>query len=429
MLFSSLSFLFLFCPLFLFFFFLTPPKHRPYTLILGSLVFYAFGDIRGLPVLLLFTLISYFSARLAEKSTFGIFLSASVLIGLLAFYKYITELPMPLGLSFYGFTAISFVIDARLKKKKGIRLSDFSAELLMFPKLISGPIARQGTLKPFSPNASDAAHGIRRFVCGFAKKMLLASPSMALWEELRTMPTADRGMLGTLAGLVFYAFYLYFDFSGYTDMAIGIGRILGYSLPENFNYPYTATSARDFWRRWHITLSLFFRDYVYIPLGGSRRGMARTLLNLLAVWLLTGLWHGSTLNFLLWGLFWFLLLTLERLFLGRLLDQLPRLPARLYTLLAVLISWWFFAFPDLSEGLAYLAGLAQAPVIGDMARYELVRNGLLAVVLTVGATPLPKKLFDKWGTIPKTLAPISAFFIALAYLVASGYQPFLYFQF
>lgn len=426
MLFSSLEFLFLFLPLFLLAYFAAPLRHRKAILILGSLVFYTLGDPRALPFLALSVAVNFALTRLGGKLSIAV--CAVWNVGLLVFFKYLTSLPMPLGLSFYSFTAIAGVAEAAIAPAKP-SFSDFTLSLVFFPKLLSGPITR-GTLIGERPNTADAADGIGRFLCGLGKKLLLATPAGALWDYFRTMDTEARGLVGGLVGLAFYAFFLYYDFSGYTDMALGLGRILGYRLPENFHYPYIATSARDFWRRWHISLSSFFRDLVYIPLGGSRCPTWRVLLNLLAVWLLTGLWHGSTLNFAVWGIYWFLLLAIERLFLGKILERLPVALRYFYSLPAILLSWLIFALPDMTEGTAYLTSLFSGTLVGSLALYEIARNAILLVFLILGATPLPKRFFERYrGRLPALIGMLACFVLSLAYLLGGSYAPFLYLQF
>ncbi len=444
MLFSSFEFLFLFLPVFLAIWLAVPPKGRFWVLFAFSLVFYAFGEPTHILLLLGSALVHWLLGRLAARRKIGVALAVAFDILLLVFFKYydrsatlfglpLLGLSLPLGISFYSFSALSYVIDVSRGEPCEHSFFRFAAHLTAFPKLLSGPITRYGTLRASlrEPRTGfdRAAHGIGRFVCGLSKKLLLAAPASEMWSYLRTLDAGERGMLGSWLALFFFSFWLYYDFSGYTDMALGLGEILGLTLPENFDYPYIAESPRDFWKRWHITLSAWFRDYVYIPLGGSRRGTGRTLLNLLTVWLLTGLWHGSTLNFVLWGLYWFALLAIERGLRGRL--SLPRALRHGIMIPAILISWLIFAFEDMGEGAAFLRALASGSPWTALSLYELSRNALLLPVLFLGATPLPRRLFEKHAKshAAKGFLCLFGFLLSLAYLTGGTHQPFLYLKF
>lgn len=443
MLFSSFEFLFLFLPVTLAVWLLVPPRGRFLVLLAASLVFYAFGEPIFVLLLVGSALVHWLLGRLAERRAVGVWLAVAFDLLLLVFFKYYDRastlfafpalgLFLPLGISFYSFTLLSYVIDVRCGEPSERSFFRFAAYALAFPKLLSGPITRYGSVRGslLAPRVTfdRAAHGIGRFVCGLSKKLLLAAPASEMWSYLRALEGGERGILGSWLALVFFSFWLYYDFSGYTDMALGVGEIFGLSLPENFDYPYTAESPRDFWRRWHITLSVWFRDYVYIPLGGNRRGAWRTLFNLLAVWLLTGLWHGSTLNFVIWGLYWFVLLGLERAFKGRI--SLPRALRRALMIPLILISWLIFAFEDLGEGASFLRTLAFGAPWTALSLYELARNAVLLPVLVLGATPLPKRLFEKRvGRLAKAFLCLFGFLLSLAYLAGGTHQPFLYLKF
>lgn len=446
MLFSSFEFLFLFLPLFLLAYFLVRPRWRSLVLLIFSLIFYAFGEPVWILLLLVSALAHFGFGLLAARGKHGVALAVAFDLTLLGFFKYYDRLApffrlpslglsLPLGLSFYSFSALSYVIDVSRGEPPERSPLRFGAYFALFPKLLSGPITRYGTLgeelvAPRS-NADRVSGGIGRFVCGLSKKLLLAAPASEMWNYFHALPTGDRGLLGSWLALFFFAFWLYYDFSGYTDMALGLGRLLGFTLPENFNYPYLAEGPRDFWKRWHMTLSSWFRDYVYIPLGGSRRGAWRTLLNLLAVWLLTGLWHGSTLNFVIWGLYWFLLLALERQLSGRRFLRVPRAVKRLLMIPLILVSWLIFAFEDMGEGTVFFESLFVGSPWTALSLYELVRNGVLLVVLALGATPLPRTLFEKRirGRVAELLCYVVGFLLSLAYLAGGTHQPFLYLKF
>ncbi|MBE6662088.1 MAG: MBOAT family protein [Ruminococcaceae bacterium] len=446
MLFSSFGFLFLFLPLCLAVYLVCPPRLRYAVLLVFSLIFYGVGEPRFLPLLLLSGVAHYFFGRVAAKKRLGVWLAVGFDLVLLAFFKYydalaaalgwsVLGLSLPLGLSFYSFSALSYVIDVSRGEAVEKNPLRFGASFTFFPKLLSGPIARYGSLREaLSAPKTDsvrASRGIGRFVCGLSKKLLLAVPLGEAWEYFFAMDFETRGVLGAWLALVFFALRLYYDFSGYTDMALGLGEILGVPLPENFNYPYTAESPRDFWRRWHITLSVWFRDYVYIPLGGSRCRAWRVICNLLVVWVLTGLWHGSTLNFLLWGLFWFLLLSLGRTPLGALAARLPRAWRRLLMIPVILVSWLIFAVEDLSLGARFFGSLFGGPFLTALTRYELLRLLPLLLVAIVGATPRPKAWFDKHargGWLSPALA-VGGFLVSLVYLTGGTQQSFLYLRF
>lgn len=396
----------------------------------------------------------------------GLLISSIVInLGLLGFFKYsdfligtvnrllgssipLLELPLPIGISFYTFQTMSYTIDCyRGEAKIQKNILDFGVYVTMFPQLIAGPIVKyrdvQEQLRQRKADISAISYGCRRFVAGLAKKVLLANNLGLLWTEISGGNLADTTVLGAWLGVVAYAFQIYFDFSGYSDMAIGLGAILGFHFPENFNYPYVAKSITDFWRRWHISLSGWFREYVYIPLGGNRKGLPRQLLNILIVWMLTGIWHGAGWNFLLWGLWFALWLTLEKLVLGRVLNALPSLAGRLYTWLVVLVSWVLFAIESGAGALNYLyvmfgqgaAGLYDSPTLFILLEYRV-----LLIFAAIAATPLAHRLsetlFRANGSgivairrVLEKLVPALLLLASIAYIVEASYNPFLYFRF
>lgn len=446
MLFSSFEFLFLFLPIFLLIYFVVPCAWRNAVLFGFSLIFYGFGEPVFLPLLVFSAVAHGFFGVLAARGRRGVLFAVLFDLLLLGFFKYydrlaallglpVLGLSLPLGISFYSFSGLAYVIDCARERRAERNSVRFAAYFTMFPKLLSGPIARYGELEGelLAPRVTAAGveRGIYRFVCGFSKKLLLAMPANEMWVYLRALPEGERGVLGSWLALLFFSFWLYYDFSGYTDMALGLGELLGFSLPENFRYPYCAESPRDFWKRWHITLSSWFRDYVYIPLGGSRCGAWRTLFNLLAVWLLTGLWHGSTLNFVLWGLYWFVLLALERGLSRLAFLHLPRAVKHFLMIPAILVSWLIFAFEDMGEGALFFRGLFVGAPWSPLSLYELMRNAILLVALVLGATPLPKRLFEKYacGRLAAPILCILGFLLSLAYLAGGTNQPFLYLKF
>jgi len=444
---------------------------RNIILFLGSLVFYAWGEPVYVLLMLFSTLTDYLHGRLigASKSrrvARGLMISSIVInLGLLGFFKYsdfligtvnwllgssipLPELPLPIGISFYTFQTMSYTIDCyRGEAKVQKNILDFGVYVTMFPQLIAGPIVKyrdvQEQLRQRKADMRAISYGCCRFVAGLAKKVLLANNLGLLWAEIFGGSPASTTVLGAWLGVLAFAFQIYFDFSGYSDMAIGLGAILGFHFPENFNYPYMAKSITDFWRRWHISLSSWFREYVYIPLGGNRKGLPRQLLNILIVWMLTGIWHGAGWNFLLWGLWFALWLILEKLALGRVLKLLPSLVGRLYTWLVVLVSWVFFAIESGSDALNYLyvmfgqgtAGLYDSPTLFILLEYRV-----LLVFAAVAATPLAHwltgRLFRATGSgavairrVLEKLVPALLFLASVAYIVEASYNPFLYFRF
>ena len=463
MLFSSLEFLYLFLPWTVLVYFAVPRKAKNAVLLAASLLFYAVGEPKYLFLMLAVTVANFIFGRLADTSCHSrrfcraALVSAVVFnLSALFFFKYFDftasqlgifeplGLALPIGISFYVFQALSYVADVyRGDVTPSCNIINFSAYVSFFPQLIAGPIVRysdvDSALRERKHDFSGAADGVRRFCAGLSKKVLLANRAGAVWERLASLPEGEISTASVWLGAIFYAFQIYFDFSGYSDMAIGLGKIFGFDFPENFNYPYISRSISEFWRRWHITLSSFFRDYVYIPLGGSRRGRLRTYLNLFAVWCLTGIWHGASFNFLLWGIYYFFLLTLEKAFLGKILKKLPAALSCAYTVIAVLVGWVIFAADTLKDGFfAYAKNmflLGGAPLISRSATYELWRNSVLFVIMIFASTPIPKKLFLRAtggkgaSKMAQNALSLLALLLCTAALVSSGYNPFLYFRF
>ena len=372
--FSSLPFLFGFLPITLVIYFAVPLRWRNLALLLASLVFYGWGEPVYISIMVLSILIDYTHGLLVEKyrsrnKLARWFVAESVLLnlGLLGFFKYwdffaanlslipgisipALGLPLPIGISFFTFQTMSYTIDVyRGEAKAQKNIINFGAYVTLFPQLIAGPIVRYQTvadeLEHRECTADLFADGVKRFACGVGKKVLLANNIGLLWEaaSAQAAPTVLTAWLGVIA----YGFQIYFDFSGYSDMAIGLGRMLGFRFLENFNYPFLADSITDFWRRWHISMGTWFRDYVYIPLGGNKGGLAKQLRNIAIVWLLTGFWHGASWNFVLWGVYFGVLLVAEKLFLLRWLKKLPNPLRHIYALVLVTMSWTFFAFTDI----------------------------------------------------------------------------------
>jgi len=468
MLFSSPEFLFLFLPLTVLIYFLVPCKWRNIALLIVSLLFYGWGE----PIyvfLMIGTIIAdyifgYFVGKFNDdKSKAKKVLLGSVIFNLsiLAFFKYadffienLARIPflsflsplgiaLPIGISFYTFQALSYVIDVyRGEAKVQKNIINFGTYVTLFPQLIAGPIVRyhdiDKQLSEREHSVSLAASGMRTFVVGLAKKLLIANAAGELWERFSTLPMDERTVVGAWFGLLCYTLHIYFDFSGYSDMAIGLGKIFGFRFLENFNYPYISKSITDFWRRWHISLSTWFREYLYIPLGGNRKGVGRTILNLLVVWFLTGFWHGADWNFIIWGLYYFVLLVIEKQFLGKYLDKIPKAFSHIYSLFFIMIGWLIFATNNTAEGLLYLKSLfgISVPAFATGADvYEILRNTVLVVIALIGSTPYPKQKFYSlcerkscYFTVAN-IATVLLLVICTAYMINSSYNPFLYFRF
>lgn len=466
MVFSSAVFLCIYLPLVLLGYYICPKKWRNLFLLIVSLVFYAWGEPKYVLLMMFSILINYIFGRLMDKNRENrrrlklmLVLSVVIDLGLLGFFKYtdfiITNLnaafstgfdllnvALPIGISFYTFQAMSYTIDVyRGDVKVQKNLIDFGMYISMFPQLIAGPIVRysdvEAQLKDRSVTTGDFADGIMRFVVGLGKKVLLANQIGALWTEIYGLGGATSALTAWL-GAAAYTFQIYFDFSGYSDMAIGLGRMLGFKFPENFRYPYESISITDFWRRWHITLSTWFKEYLYIPLGGNRRGLMRQALNLLIVWTLTGFWHGAGWNFIMWGLYYFAILLIEKLFLLKALDKLPKLLRHVYSLLLIVVGWVIFACDDVSVLLPYLGSMTGANgALGGQDVYWLTTKAVLLIVCAIASTQLPKKLFEKatgamnekTAFIVKAVPTAAVLILSMVFLIGDSYNPFLYFRF
>lgn len=470
MVFSSVVFLFRFLPLFFILYFLVPGRGKNAVLFLGSLIFYAWGEPVYVLLMLFSTVADYIHGRLIERfrgrKPAKVFLVSSVLINLsvLCFFKYadlliqtvngltgaalpLLSLPLPIGISFYTFQTMSYTIDVyRGEAKVQRNLLDFGVYVTMFPQLIAGPIVKyrsvEGELHNRKVDVTGISHGAKRFVTGLAKKVLLANNIGELWAEISAMNFGELSVLTSWLGVLAFAFQIYFDFSGYSDMAIGLGEIMGFHFPENFNYPYISGSVSEFWRRWHISLGSWFREYVYIPMGGNRKGLPRQLLNILIVWMLTGIWHGAGWNFLLWGLWFAVLLVLEKLFLGKVLSWFSRGVGILYTGITVCLGWVLFALDTPREIGGYFSAMfgAGGSLLDRQGLYLGGEYALLFLLATVAATPLPAKLakgLEKSGTgwgialyrLGEKVIPPLLLLLSIAGIVEASYNPFLYFRF
>lgn len=473
MVFSSLLFLFRFLPAVLLCYYLVPRRARNLVLFLFSLVFYAWGEPVYI-ILMLFTILVSFAGGIAvdamksggrpKAARNALIVSLAVSLSLLAFFKYadfaigtvntltgagleLLNMALPIGISFYTFQTMSYTIDvyrgeARVQKN----LISYGAYVVMFPQLIAGPIVQYKTidaeLRGRRETPEEFAQGVHRFLLGLGKKVLLANNAGELWDTITALTVSEVPALTAWMGLAAYTLQIYFDFSAYSDMAIGLGQMFGFHFPENFNCPYISRSITEFWRRWHISLSTWFREYVYIPLGGNRVSRGRHIRNLMIVWLLTGFWHGASWNFVAWGVYYGVLLVLEKYVSGSFLEKLPGVLRHLYCMLFVMLGWNLFMFGDLSESLRYLTALFGgygAGLWNTETVYLFLNNAVLLLVLLVGCTRLPKKLGNAFlarfeGNDVAVLAArgllyVGIFLLSVAWLVDASYNPFLYFRF
>ena len=474
MVFSSLLFLFRFLPLFLALYFAAPKRLRNTILFIGSLIFYGWGEPVYISLLLFSTLVDFIHGKLVgsfkEKGNLTaakwvVASSAVINLSLLIVFKYtdffirsfneltgssvpLLGLALPIGISFYTFQTMSYTIDVyRGEAPVQNNLISFGAYVSMFPQLIAGPIVRYQDialeLNCRQENLEQFALGIRLFIIGLGKKVLLANQTGALWTEISAVLPQERSILMVWIGILAFSFQIYFDFSGYSDMAVGMGHMLGFRFPDNFRYPYISKSITEFWRRWHISLGTWFKEYVYIPLGGNRNGRLLQVRNILIVWLLTGIWHGANLNFLLWGLYFGILLLLEKFVFKNWLNRLPSWIQHIYACLLVIFGWVLFAFEDMNAGFAYLlqmVGGAGLPFCNERTLFLLCGNLILLLISAVGSTPLPAKAasvlspssktrFQNAGKILEPLFLGLVLFLSVAYLVNATYNPFLYFRF
>lgn len=458
MVFSSVLFLFYFLPITLVLYYIVPKRVRNLILFVLSLVFYAWGEPIYIVIMLFSTFFDYFNGIMLEKYDDNnkkrkLFLVLSVVINLsiLGFFKYsdfvvgtlnsifntnipLLNLPLPIGISFYTFQTMSYTIDVYRREAEAKRnIVDFGTYVVMFPQLIAGPIVRYQTIADELSERKETFdrfyEGILIFICGLSKKVLLANNIGLLWDTVKIMPQTEMSVMLSWLGIIAFAFQIYFDFSGYSDMAIGLGKMFGFTFPINFNYPYISKSITEFWRRWHISLGTWFREYVYIPLGGNRKGLVRNIINLLIVWFLTGFWHGAGYNFILWGLYYGLLLIFEKFVFDKVLKRLPGFLKHIYTLILVLFGWVLFAFDSVKEVVNYLKYMFGSGVefINEIFLYNLISYLPVIIVLVIASTPVMKKI--KINKYISVLLAICGFILSISYIVNSSYNPFLYFRF
>lgn len=468
MLFSSIVFLFSFLPAVMILYYLLPVRFRNVILLLASLVFYAWGEPVYLFLMLLSILFNYFSGldiarnlqdkRAAKRSlVFNLIINLAVL----GFFKYegfvldtlngilpvhisYHALPLPIGISFYTFQILSYIIDVyRGNVKVQTNLPNFALYVTMFPQLIAGPIVQYADvdeqLASREISRTKFGEGSMYFIRGLAKKVLLANTSGMIFTEVSGFAKDNIAVMTAWLGAFAYMFQIYFDFSGYSDMAIGLGKMFGFEFNMNFNYPYVSKSITEFWRRWHISLSSWFRDYVYIPLGGNRVSKIKHIRNLLIVWFLTGLWHGAAWNFVAWGLYYGVILIIEKYLLSPVLDRLPDVVRHIYSIVLVVIGWVLFFSSSFGQAADYIRVMFGAGAHGFADResmYLLTSNLILWLILIFGSTPLVHFRYEhmlrskKWNTtIINSVVYAALFIVCIAYLVTETYNPFLYFRF
>ena len=467
MVFSGLYFLFVFLPLAFLLYFITPIKYRNYVLLIESLFFYSFGEGKLVFILLFSSVFNYYVAKWIQKERKkGIILSLVVNLGILFCFKYLNftlsnimwmfgllhlqcplhvlNIILPIGISFYTFQALSYCIDVYYGKVEPTqKYINFATYLCMFPQLVAGPIVRYADIEKQMDDRhvklDRIASGVERFIIGLGKKVLIANTMAAVADGIFILQVDDLSTLLAWMGILAYSFQIFFDFSGYSDMAIGLGRIFGFEFLENFNYPYIAKSVKDFWRRWHISMSSWFKDYLYIPLGGNRLGNVRTYINLSIVFIVTGFWHGASWHYIAWGMFHGFFLVIERIGFGKVLEKIPVVFQHLYTLLVVTIGWVFFRSYTTAQAFGYIKKLfsfsSGSPETIWQANMLVTAFELVVFILAIFfSLPLAKKwlerhannIYVQWGWM---FILLMIFVCSVVFINSSGYNPFIYFRF
>lgn len=468
MLFSSIVFLFTFLPVILILYYLVPRRLKNLALLAGSLVFYAWGEPVYIILMVLSVLFNYVSgldiARTLgkpEKAKKNLIFCIVVNLCILGFFKYegfvldsistvlrieipYRELPLPIGISFYTFQTLSYIIDVYRGEVKAQRsLLDFALYVTMFPQLIAGPIVHYADIERQLRSRKESwgkfGDGVLYFIRGLSKKVLLANTIGTVFNRVMTLRAGQVSVLSAWLGCAAYMFQIYYDFSGYSDMATGLGKMFGFEFRRNFNYPYTAKSITEFWRRWHVSLSTWFRNYVYIPLGGNRATTGKHVRNIMAVWILTGLWHGAAWNFVIWGIYYGLLLLFEKYVLSSVLSKIPAVIRHLYSLVMIMTGWVFFFSPSVGAAADYLklmAGAGAHGVVDEESVYILLTNAVMWLILILGSTPVVHNMYERiiYGkrqikTAANCVVYGFLFLLCIAYLVTESYNPFLYFRF
>ena len=493
MVFSSLTFLFAFLVITLILYYISPKKLKNVVILISGLVFYAWGEPIYVVAMILSTFIDYTAGRIMDKFDnkpkvrlvclivsivmnillLGIFKYSNFIIGsvnswfgleitnpfvtaynklLGGFAGEIRSLPLPIGISFFTFQSMSYTIDLyRRKIKVQKNAASFMAFVTLFPQIVAGPIVRyedvQNEIDDRKITEAMIAGGISRFITGLGKKVLIADNIGILWTEIKAMEYSQLSAVSAWLGILAFTFQIYFDFSGYSDMAIGLGKMMGFTFPENFDYPYMSRSISEFWRRWHMTLGGWFKSYVYFPLGGSKKGLPRTVINLLIVWTITGIWHGAAWNFMLWGAYFGVLIVLEKLFLGKWLEKIPSFFSWLYTFVLVVFGWIMFDgvapntldFGDMfSQVFTYIAAMfgANRVFADNFAVNSLVNYGVIFAIAIFGSTDITKKLVNRvrekapeWVQYGYPIVQTCVMLASVAFITTSSYHPFLYFNF
>ena len=466
MVFSSIVFLYIFLPIMLLLYFIVPSKFKNAIMILASLEFFAWGEIRYIFIMLVLAVMDFVCGKQItkyqnnkKKKILFLMINVVVNLGILFFFKYadfiitninnltglsipLLNIPLPIGVSFNTFQSLSYIIDVyRGTVKCEKSFYNYLTYTTLFPQIIAGPIVRYETvdeeLETKNISMDNFSAGMKRFIIGLGKKVLIANSVGALWNTIETGNYSELSMLFAWIGIIAFALQIYFDFSGYSDMAIGLAQIFGMKFDENFNYPYISKSITEFWRRWHITLSSWFRDYIYIPLGGNRRGLAIQIRNILIVWFLTGAWHGASWNFILWGVYFGVILILEKLFLLKVLEKLPNIIRHIYAIVIILVSWAIFAFEDLAKVGEYIKAMfINSNLWDNEALYYLQNYWVLILIGAICSIPLWKKLKEKIDSknskgleFITSLGYVAILILSTASLVTNSFNPFLYFRF
>lgn len=453
MVFSSILFLFYFFPIVFIVNKLLPKKYKNLWLFFASLFFYAWGEPIYILIMLFSTFFDYTNGRLMvgasdKKKKLILINSIVVNLGILFFFKYsdffikvVNEfgfnikplnLALPLGISFYTFQTLSYTIDCyRGRVNIADNIVDFGLFVTSFPQLIAGPIVKyidvEKELKERDDSLNSYNVGMRIFIEGLFLKVLLANKFGEIFNSFTFADASSKTLI--FLKLVAYSLQIYFDFAGYSKMAIGMGRMLGFHFPENFNYPYISKNITEFWSRWHMTLSSWFKEYVYIPLGGNRVGRARHIFNIFVVWFLTGFWHGADYNFILWGMYFFVVLILEKYFFLKILKKAPKFISRIYTLIIIMFSWVLFTSTDLKDIGTFFASLGSKPFFSGEVTSFLLQYGILFIIGILFSTPKPKQMFEKQEEAVQIVVLTIVFILSIAALVAGNYNPFLYFRF
>ena len=468
MVFSSLIFIFIFLPLVLVSYYISPRRLRNTVILLASLLFYAWGEPTYIILIIISILINYLGALLIrvhiknkDKSKFIFITLLLIDISILFFFKYygfaieclgsiigldlkVKSISLPLGISFYTFQQISYIADIYMQKVKPERnLIDFATYITMFPQLIAGPIVKYDDIHKQLANRKESINkfgeGVQRFIIGLGKKVILANNIGLIWTQVKEVNLNDLSVVLAWIGIIAFTLQIYFDFSGYSDMAIGLAKMFGFDFLENFDYPYISKSITEFWRRWHMSLGGWFREYIYIPLGGNKKGTLIQVRNLFIVWFTTGLWHGASTNFVVWGLYFGLILFIEKIYLKDLLKKIPSIFSHIYTLIIVMIGWVIFDMNTLTDSGHYIKimfGFGNNIFIDNLAKYILNNNFIILLIGLICSTKLIKIYMNKIKSTFRendvfliTAINLLILIISTAYLVGASYNPFLYFRF